>query len=191
MGAIFAACALLAAAVLARDLLRQVLVRLVWAVTPPCALGDTLEIDGVGGEVTQLGWTHIRLLTENGDVVLVPNARAFRSALRRVSGVGSCPPVEVLLPLPAGVGLARAWRAAREAALVSPYVSPARPLRISAATGAGEHLSLCLCAGVVDRAHRDACCLSIVEGFAEALGGSPSAAPGAEAAGPVTPDRCG
>ena len=73
-------------AIVGRDVLRQIGVRLAWALSPPFAPGDMVRIGAHAGEVVALRWTYVQLRDADGDLVLVRPAPSPDVAATFVAG---------------------------------------------------------------------------------------------------------
>ena len=99
---------------------------LIMAIDRPFEAGDRIEVDGVLGTIFSLGLSHTRIHTDSGHDLYVPNRRLTAGGFQTWRR-GQCNvPVDVTLPLPKGVNLAKAKQAAYQTAAISRYASPHR-----------------------------------------------------------------
>ena len=72
----------------AEDILGNVAGGLVILSTRPFDLGDYVEADGVGGTIEEINLNHTKLLTANGQYILVPNRSLSSSKITNFSRLG-------------------------------------------------------------------------------------------------------
>ena len=94
-------------------------------------IGDRIEIDGYEGEVTSMGLFSVKVMTSDGQLVVVPNSRFFRQSITSVAADSTNSPVEVEFILPSSVPLEQMERIAKEAALTSKYIYLDEPVLVT------------------------------------------------------------
>jgi small-conductance mechanosensitive channel len=75
------------------------------AITQPLRLGDDVEVQGVRGEVEEIGLTYTWIRTPNNDRLVVPNEKLASDTIRNSTIRGREALAEVTAQVPAGPGL--------------------------------------------------------------------------------------
>ena len=116
-----------------KDLLSSWLGGFVILFNRPFRLGDRIKIDAYEGEVVAMGLFSVKMMTTDGQLVVVPNSRFLRRTVTRATAVGMNSPVEVEFILPSSFPLEQVEKIAREAALTSKYVYLPEPVSVTSA----------------------------------------------------------
>lgn len=120
----------------AEDILGNVAGGIVIYSTHPFELGDYVEADGVGGTVEEISIFHTRLLTANGQYVLVPNRALSSTKITNFSRLGRR---RMAIPVTASYDAptAQVLKACREALDATPNLL-ADPAPVARLTNYGE-----------------------------------------------------
>ncbi|MFQ6039509.1 MAG: mechanosensitive ion channel family protein, partial [Candidatus Poribacteria bacterium] len=116
-----------------KDLLSSWLGGFVILFNRPFRLGDRIKIDAYEGEVIAMGLFSVKMMTTDGQLVVVPNSRFLRRTVTRATNAGMNSPVEVEFILPGSFSLEQMEKIAREAALTSKYVYLPEPVLVTSA----------------------------------------------------------
>ena len=94
-------------------------------------IGNRIKIDGYEGEVTSMGLCNVKVMTFDGQSVIVPNSMFFCRTIRSAAANVTHSPVEVEFILPGSIPLEQVEKIAKEAVLTSKYVYLAEPVLIT------------------------------------------------------------
>lgn len=114
-----------------KDLLSSLLGGFVVLFDRPFRIGDRIKIGDYEGEVTGMGLCSVKMMTSDGQLVVVPNSFFLRQTITSAKADGTDSPVEVEFILPSSVPLEQMEKIAKEAALTSKYVYLAEPVLVT------------------------------------------------------------
>ena len=125
---IFAVLALIAGAFFFRDLISSIFMNLYIVMDSPFVLGDKIQVDGYYGRVTHMGFTSVKIVTDEDSLVSIPNRKIYDSIIYNTSFQKQEALVVVDLYLPitmstVKIDYTRIKKIALEAASTSAYVS--------------------------------------------------------------------
>lgn len=126
--AVLVAILVIAVAVAAQDVLRNLLGGLVIRLARPFRVGDRIGVAGATGGVVAIGWHSTRIATTDHGMVTVPNARLLADRVSNDGPGSSGRPVAIDLYLPGWADGALSRRVARQVAASSKYVDLDRPV---------------------------------------------------------------
>ena len=117
--------------VASKDLLSSLLGGIVIFFDRPFRIGNRIKIGDYEGEVTSIGLCSVKLMTVDGQSVVVPNSSFLHRTVTRATADGTDSPVEVEFLLPSSVPLEQMEKIAKEAALTSKYVYLSEPIVVT------------------------------------------------------------
>ena len=112
----------------AQDLIKNLIGGLVVLTDRPYQLGDRVKIGDAYGEISHIGLRSTKLITPDDTLVTIPNAAVLGSQIYNAnSGVSDCQVVTDIF-LPTDCDPEAALDIGREAAYLSPYTIPTKPV---------------------------------------------------------------
>ena len=147
------------------DVLRNLLVRLVWALRMPFRRGDFVSIGGICGKVERVGWQAVQLRNSSGDLVFIANCQIWQKPVVQTVAESGSQGIELHLPVYIDCDQIRARLAAREAVILSPYLALDRPIDVALELGEGGEAQVRVQAGVFDASQRALFESSVIESY--------------------------
>ncbi len=147
------------------EVLRNLLVRLVWALRMPFRKGDFVSIGGVGGKVERVGWQAVQLRNSSGDLVFVANCHIWEKPVVQTVAESGSQGIELHLPVYIDCEQIRARLAAREAVILSPYLALDRPIDVALELSERGEAQVRVQAGVFDASQRALFESSVIESY--------------------------
>lgn len=125
---VFAILTLAAGAFFFRDLIASIFMNLYILLDSPFSLGDKIQVDGYYGRVTHMGFTSVKIVTDEDSLVSIPNKKIYDSIIYNTSFQKQEALVVVDLFLPVvlnkvKIDYTHIKKIALEAAATSAYVS--------------------------------------------------------------------
>lgn len=123
-----------------QDILKNIFGGFIIILDSPFQVGDKIEIDGMYGEVTEIGLRSTRIVTPDDSLISLPNADVVNNAVSNSNSGELYCQVVASIYLPLNVNIAEMKEIAYKAAITSRYVYMNKPVVVSVENTIAERM---------------------------------------------------